>query len=103
MSPSIFFAADVSFTDLNSDGRTEVTVPCHLFGGGGVDPHTVKVILREGSTKLAIRGASLMRHPGQQPFGGEHRHDKALLAPERAAYRKHMDAVWRKVSDDFRN
>lgn len=97
-----FHAADVAFTDLNRDGRVEVTVPYRLFCGGGVDPHIVKVILREGSTKLAIRGQSLLRVPGQAPLGGDYRHDKALLAPERAAYRAHMEAIWRTVSDDAR-
>lgn len=60
-----FFTADVGFTDLNLDGVAEVTVPYRLFCGGGVDPYTVKVILRDGTTKLAIRRESLVRYPGQ--------------------------------------
>ena len=97
-----FFATSVSFSDVNKDGKAEVTVPYRLFCGGGVDPSTIKIILREGSTKLAIRGESLVRYPGQEPFGGEHQYDKALLAPERAAYKQHLDAVWKKVSVDIR-
>jgi hypothetical protein len=93
-----FFPDSVTFTDLNDDGRVEVTVPYHLFCGGGIDTHTVKVILREGAAKLAIRGDSRMFYPGQAPFGGEHQYDKALLQPDRAAYKKHLDAVWQAVS-----
>jgi hypothetical protein len=97
-----FFAESVSFSDLNKDGKAEVTVPYRLFCGGGVDPYIIKVILRDGPTKLAIRGESLVRYPGQEPFGGEHQHDKALLAPDRAAYKQHLDAIWKKVSVDMR-
>lgn len=97
-----FFATSVSFSDLNKDGKAEVTVPYRLFCGGGVDPYIIKIILRDGPTKLAIRGESLVRYPGQEPFGGEHQHDKVLLAPERAAYRQHLDAIWKKVSVDMR-
>jgi hypothetical protein len=93
-----FFPKAVTFTDLNSDGRVETTVAYHMFCGGGIDTHTVKVILREGATKLAIRGESRMFYPGQEAFGGEHQYDKALLQPDRAAYKRHMDRIWEAVS-----
>jgi hypothetical protein len=98
-----FFPAAVTFTDLNRDGRIEVTVSYRLFCGGGVDPYTVKVILRDGATKLAIRGESLVRMKGVEPFGGGHQYDKALLAPAYAAYKQHLDRVWRTVSQDNRD
>lgn len=97
-----FFANDIHFTDLNRDGRVEVTVAYHLFCGGGVDPRAVKVILRDGSTKLAIRGESELRFPGQPSIGGEHKHDKALFDPTNAAFKRHLDAVWGKVSIERR-
>lgn len=98
-----FFPAAVTFTDLNQDGRMEVTVSYRLFCGGGVDPYTIKVILRDGATKLAIRGESLVTMKGVEPFGGAHQHDKALLTPAYAAYKQHLDRVWRAVSQDNRN
>jgi hypothetical protein len=101
-SHALFYPQAVTFTDLNGDGRIEVTVAYHTFCGGGIDSDTVKVILREGQTKLAIRGESRVQYKGQAPFGGEHRHDDALLRPEMAAYKEHLDAVWRQVSDDKR-
>lgn len=97
-----FFTQSVGFTDLNGDGRVEVTVPYHLFCGGGIDSQTVKVILREGSTKLAVRGESRVELPGQPAFGGEHQYDKALLSPERAAYKRYLDQVWKSVVVDRR-
>lgn len=94
-----FFIPQVQFTDLNRDGRAEVTVPYRLFCGGSVAPSTVKVILREGVSKLAIRGESLVRvrQPGVEAFGGERKLDAALHNPERALYKQHMTSVWDKV------
>ena len=99
-----FFLAEVGFSDLNKDGKAEVTVPYRLFCGGAIEPSTVKIILREGPTKLAIRGESLVQvqQPGVEAFGGEHKHDAALLTPERAPYRRHLDTVWAKVSVEKR-
>jgi len=97
-----FFASSVSVTDINGDGKAEVTVPYKLFCGGGIDSYTVKVILREGPLKLAIRGKSEVKLPGQPAFGGEHEYDKALLTPAYATYKKHMDQVWKTVSADVR-
>ncbi len=101
-SDASFFPAATSFTDLNHNGRMEVTVSYRTFCGGGVDPYAIKVILRDGATKLAIRGESLVRFPGQPPFGGEHQHDRALLSLAYAAYKQHMDQVWQRVSADNR-
>lgn len=99
-----FFIPQVRFTDLNRDGKAEVTVPYRLFCGGGVAPSTVKVILREGVSKLAIRGESLVRvrQPGVEAFGGERQLDAALDNPERARYKQHMTAVWDKVAIEER-
>ena len=97
-----FFSKYVTFTDVNNDGRVEVTVPYRMFCGGGVDSYLVKVILREGATKLAIRGESRVSYAGKYVFGGEHAHDKLLQTPAYAAYKVHMDQVWKRVSDDRR-
>lgn len=92
-----FFTRYVTFTDLNNDGVAEVTVPYRLFCGGGVDPATLKVILRNGAQKLAIRGESRIVMQGVEPFGGEKHDDDALLLPENAAFKAHLNAVWSKV------
>lgn len=97
-----FFTESLSFTDLNKDGLTEITIPYKMFCGGGVDPSTVKVILRDGTKKFAIRGESLIKLPGQEPFGGEHAYDKSLQLPTNSAYKKHMETIWLAVSVDER-
>ncbi|MQA18138.1 hypothetical protein GEV01_01285 [Rugamonas sp. FT103W] len=97
-----FFSSNVSVTDLNGDGKAEVTIPYKLLCDGGIDSYTIKVILREGANKLAICGNSLVKIPGQEPFGGERQYDKALLSPANAAYKQHMDKVWKVVSVDIR-
>jgi len=96
-----FFANEVTFTDIDKDGRVEVTVPYRMFCGGGIEPATLKVILRQGERKLAIRGQQAIRFP-RQTFGGEQTHDAALLAPRNAAFKRHLDAVWKKVVIDDR-
>lgn len=97
-----FFTSALSVTDINSDGTAEVTIPYKLFCGGGVDSYTVKVILREGPLKLAIRGESEVRLPGQAPFGGGHQLDRRLLTQPYKLYREHLEKVWRTVSVDTR-
>lgn len=97
-----FFTSELSVTDINNDGTAEVTIPYKLFCGGGVDSYTVKVILREGPLKLAIRGESEVRLPGQAPFGGGHQLDRPLLTQPYKLYREHLENVWRTVSIDTR-
>lgn len=97
-----FFLADVALSDIDKDGIIEVAVPYYLQCAGGVEPRTVKIVLREGANKLAIRGESQVRYPGQEHFGGEHKHDKALLDPANKQFKQHLDNIWKKVSIDAR-
>lgn len=92
-----FITKEVTITDIDRDGRLEVAVPYRMFCGGGIEPATVKVILRQGPLKLAIRGEEELRLP-TGVIGGEHTHDKDLLAPRNAAFKRHLDAIWKKVS-----
>ena len=98
-----FFTSSLSVTDLNDDGKAEITIPYKLFcGGGGIDSSNVKVILREGPLKLAIRGESLVKLPGQEPFGGAHQYDKTLLLPAYTKYKQHLDKIWKVVGVETR-
>jgi len=92
-----FFTKHVTVTDLNKDGIAEVTVPYKMFCGGGVDSDTIKLIMRQGKEKYALRGESLVRLPGQEDFGGTYKTDPALALPRNAAYQKHLVALWKQV------
>jgi hypothetical protein len=92
-----FFPEATSVTDLDNDGKAEITVAYSLFCGGGVDPSTVKVIMRQGDTKFAIRGESLIRLPGKESIGGSRTVDPLLSQPRNAVFLKHMESIWNKV------
>ncbi|WP_442112617.1 M949_RS01915 family surface polysaccharide biosynthesis protein [Pseudomonas sp. NUPR-001] len=91
------FYTDVSgVTDLNNDGVAELTVASHAFCGGGIDPHELRVELREGQQSYAIVGQSLITPPGEAPYGGE-REDSPSLQAAPVAIREHLDQVWNKI------
>ncbi|QEI04507.1 hypothetical protein FXN63_00675 [Pigmentiphaga aceris] len=92
-----FLSKGVTVTDLDRNGMAEVTVPYATFCGGGVDPAVLKVILRQGETKLALRGETELQFPGQPSMGGKNTPDKALLLPENAVFKRHLDKVWQQV------
>lgn len=91
------FYIDVSgASDLNKDGVAELTVASHAFCGGGVDPHELRVELREGQASYAIVGQSLISPPGESPYGGD-REDSPSLKSAPAAVREHLDTVWSSI------
>jgi hypothetical protein len=92
-----FFPDATTVTDIDNDGKPEITVAYQTFCGGAVEPSTVKVILRQGENKFAIRGESLIRLPGQAPIGGTRTPDPALLQAKNAAFLKHLETVWNGV------
>ena len=94
---AMFFSRYVAVSDVNGDGIAEVTVPYKLFCGGGVDVDIVKVILRHGPEKYAVRGESLVRLKGQEDFGGSYKADASLTLPQNAAFRKQLLKVWKQV------
>jgi hypothetical protein len=102
-SAASFFADATSVSDLDNDGTAEVTVAYSMFCGGGIEPSTVKVILRQKDSKFAIRGESLIQYPGQAPFGGTSTLDKALSTRQNAAFKAHMQKIWNQVYVEHRS
>jgi len=92
-----FLYKHITVTDLNKNGHAEVTLPYHMFCGTGVDPHSLKVIMREANDKYAVRGESLITEPNGMSFGGDRTFDKILSTPGKAAYKQHLDKVWKRV------
>ena len=93
-----FFADAVTFTDVDGNGQAEVTVAYKMFCGGGVDPSVLKVIMRQGAQKLAMRGTTRIVGPKNEPaYGGEAVYDNALALAKNQMYKAHIDAVRRKV------
>jgi len=88
-------------TDLNNDGEAEVTVAYSLSCGARLEPAEIKVIMRQGEKKYAIRGQALVYEPGQPLRGGIRKPDAALLLPGNAAFLNHMGNIWNKVSRHF--
>lgn len=88
-----FFPKQVTVTDLDKNGMAEVTVAYKLFCGGGVDPATLKIIMRQGDQKFAMRGTTRIVVPGQAPFGGEANFDTSLSKPANAVFRRHIETV----------
>ena len=92
-----FFLEQLTVTDLDANGTAEITVPYKLFCGGGIDPATLKVIVRQGEQKFAVRGTTRIEVKGDAPFGGEAVFDKALSTPANAIFKNHIESVRAKV------
>ncbi|WP_154667904.1 M949_RS01915 family surface polysaccharide biosynthesis protein [Pseudoduganella violaceinigra] len=92
-----FFPDTATTTDLNKDGIAEVTVAYRLSCGIGQEPADIKVIMRQGESKFAIRGQTLVRTAGQPAQGGARKPDASLLQPENTVFLNHMTSIWNKI------
>ncbi|MDM5182041.1 hypothetical protein PO883_33240 [Massilia sp. DJPM01] len=88
-----FFPEYITVTDLDKNGMAEVTVPYKMSCGGGVDANELKVILRQGEQKLALRGTTLRNTRVSAPYGGEMTFDKALSLKENAVFKAHLTSL----------
>lgn len=86
----------VSVSDLDSNGIKETTVAYHLACLGGLDPKPTKAILRQGKSKYAVRGESLVKTDGGIPSGGTFTPDSSLeKAP---AFKEHLISTWKRAA-----
>lgn len=65
-------------TDLDSNGILETSVAYAMTCTGGIEPKSTKVIMRQGETKYAVRGQSLVRISDDVVYGGEFKVDAML-------------------------
>lgn len=78
-----FILESVEITDLDKDGISEVSFMYRTFCTGGIDPHSLKLIMYAGNKKLAIRGETLVRLPQQPAYGGSTTMDSSFQAVSR--------------------
>jgi hypothetical protein len=86
----------VSITDLDSNGICETTVAYSLICSGDVSPKVVKVIMRQGNLKYAVRGESLIKIDKNTQYGGEYKTDDKLKAYP--VFMDFMVAKWKKAA-----
>ncbi|MFB9242983.1 hypothetical protein IV454_20075 [Massilia antarctica] len=96
-SSAAFFPEHITITDLDKNGMAEVTVPYKMSCGGGVDANELKVILRQGERKLALRGTTLRNTRVSAPYGGDMTFDTALSLKENAVFKAHLTTIRDKV------
>lgn len=92
-----FFIDKIAITDLDKDGFAEISIPYHMFCGGGVDPKIIKIILRTKNEKYALRGESKIVIPGQDSIGGEMHIDSLLRQRKKSNYIEQLTKVWDSV------
>ncbi len=89
-----YFLEQTQATDLDADGRAELTFATHSFCGGGIDPQQLRIDLRQGDQQhFVVNGDSLVEIEGDPPFGGERR-DDPNVAKALPQIRAHLDNVW---------
>ncbi|TBO34260.1 hypothetical protein EYS42_02190 [Aquabacterium lacunae] len=92
-----FVLPQVTTLDADDDGVAEVYLPYKLLCGGGVDPKTLKVIMRSGEQKLAVRGSTRVILPDQAPAGGDYQLDEALDLPANKPFRRQLMKLWQQT------
>ncbi|MEO7425616.1 MAG: hypothetical protein ABI036_10545 [Fibrobacteria bacterium] len=91
-----FFTSLTSVSDLDENGVAESSVAYHISCSGDVEPETIKVVMRQGKEKFAIRGESLVQIKGMPPEGGTFVLDRKLEA--KPVFKEHLLAIWKKAA-----
>lgn len=86
-------------TDLDHDGRAELTFGYRLACRTDVSPSTLKVLLLEDGAKFILRGESKVEAGCDEVLGGSFDPDPSLdKAPKE--FRAHLERVWAAVVGD---
>ena len=89
-----FIPGSLTVTDLNNNGKAEITFIYKLSCRGDVSPDALKLILYEGNSKYAIRGEMLVI-AGPDKFGGQKIIDKSFNSAPKA-FLAHANKLWEK-------
>lgn len=89
-----FFDNEVTATDLDNDGRAEITVAYSMACAGSAGSAILKVIMRQGEQKFAMRGRTRHTAPNDgSTIGGDAKYDEALALPQNAAFQRHIRRI----------
>jgi hypothetical protein len=88
-----FFTELTALTDLDNDSVIETTVTYQMICAGDVEPKIIKTIMRQGTTKYAVRGESLVHLSDTQTVGGNYNPDKEL--PKKTKFLDFMVNIWK--------
>lgn len=91
-----FYTKFVTVTDLDANGEIEVTVPYKYVCTGDLSPFGIKIIMRQGKQKFALRGESRDVIDGEG-YGGEYSLDESVKSPENQVFREHLLKIWKSV------
>jgi len=78
-----FIPQSVAVTDLDNNHIPEVSFMYRTYCIGGVDPHSLKLIMYEGKQKFAIRGETVVNLPDQPVYGGSMKIDISFKSAPR--------------------
>lgn len=95
-----FDSALTSVTDIDLNGVAESSVAYHMTCAGGIEPKPTKVIMRQGGSKYAVRGESLIQIDGVPSYGGTFTVDPILET--KPALKLHLVSIWKKAAG-FKN
>jgi hypothetical protein len=98
-----FFESKILLDDADDDGLAEFYFPYHSFCGGGVDPKSLKIIMRSGDLKLAARGESKIVISGSPPYGGDLKLDSNLQLNKNKKFKKNIMKIWNAIVIDKRD
>lgn len=88
-----FIDASIGLTDLDQNGKGELTFGYVTRCAGDVSPMSMKVLVLEGDKKWILRGESKVDVGGGEIVGGSYKPDFAKAPP---AFLEHAKAVWDK-------
>ncbi|MDD2369233.1 MAG: hypothetical protein PHQ90_08025 [Sulfuricurvum sp.] len=92
-----FFYDQIAIEDLNNDHVAEVYLP-YTYYCGGTDSSDVKVIMRTGELKFAVRGmADFVDELDNISAGENTKFDKSLDDPRYKVFKKKITEIWKKI------
>lgn len=91
-----FIDSLTSISDMDANGLAESTIAYRLSCSGDIEPETVKVIMRQGKEKYAIRGLSVVKIEGAPTEGSTFAADPNLKSKK--VFYDYLVVIWKKAA-----